>query len=420
LSQEFNLARRKAQDRKPFSDRLLKTLDPQGKRVDLYDGLVPELGYRFSRPGAGAFFTSYTTQTGKRRRMTLGHYPRMTLAEARTRTQEVRHQAKEGYDPAQEERDAVRQRADELNDRHQRNFKAMMELYIARVADHQKSGFEKARAIRKYAIFEFGNRPLDDITTRDVSQFLHRLHDKSGPIQANRMSAYLSAAFKWLVRNGYAANNVVSGIGRVSAEREQPRDRVLTDAEIRSIWEAVERTPSTFGRIAQIALLTAQRRGTIAAMKWDDLDLESGQWSVRGEVMKSGRRHIVPLSPQAIAVLRCIPQQKGSYVFGKFGSGPFSGFSRGKRELLERSGTADWRPHDLRRSANTRLIGFTDKDVRRRILDHAPPADDVEAIHYDRYDWLPRMRTALDLLGNHIEAVITGQKDNVVQLDSGS
>jgi len=352
--------------------------------------------------------------------MTLGHYPQLTLADARLQTQDVRQQAKTGRDPAQDARDAISQRAIEQDDRHERNFKAMMELYIARIADHQKSGFEKARAIRKYAILEFGNRPLDDITTKEVSQFLHRLHDQSGPIQANRMSAYLSAALKWLVRNGYAANNVVSGIGRVSVERERPRDRILTDDEVRSIWEAVERTPSAFGRITQIALLTAQRRGTIAAMKWDDLDLETGLWSVRGEDMKSGRRHIVPLSPQAVAVLRRIPQQQGSYVFGKFGSGPFSGFSRGKRELLERSGTADWRPHDLRRSANTRLIGFSDKDVRRRILDHSPPADDVEAIHYDRYDWLPRMRTAIDLLGNHIEAVVTGQKDNVVQLDSGS
>ena len=245
----------------------------------------------------------------------------------------------------------------------------MMELYIAHVSDHQKSGFEKTRSIRKYAIAEFGDRPLDDITTRELSQFLHRLHDQSGPIQANRMSAYLSAAFKWLVRNGYAANNAASGIGRVSAERERPRDRVLTDAEVRSIWEAVERTPTPFGRIAQIALLTAQRRGTIASMKWDDLDLEAGLWSVKGEDMKSGRGHTVPLSPQAAAVLRAIPRQDGQYVFGKFGSGPFSGFSRGKRELLEASGTSDWRPHDLRRSANTRLIGFSDKDVRRRILD---------------------------------------------------
>ncbi len=103
-------------------------------------------------------------------------------------------------------------------------------------------------------------------------------------------------------------------------------------------------------------------------------------------------------------------------MFGKFGSGPFSGFSRGKRELAQASDTSDWRPHDLRRSANTRLIGFSDKDVRRRILDHVPPADDVEAIHYDRYDWQPRMRTALDLLGKHIDAVVNGQQDNVVQL----
>jgi integrase len=410
------LARRKVQDRKPFSDRMLKTFDPQGKRVDLYDGLVPELGFRCSRVGAGAFFTAYVTPTGRRRRMTLGHFPQMLLADARIRAQEARQQARSGSDPAQDARDVVGQRGREQDDRQARNFMAMMELYISRVADHQKAGAEKTRSIRKYAIAEFGKRPLDAITTQDISAFLHRLHDQSGPVQANRMSAYLSAALKWLVRNGYADNNVASGIGRVSANRERPRDRVLTDGEIKAIWLAVEQTPKAFGRIVQAGLLTAQRRGTIASMMWDDLDLDAGLWSVRGEDMKSGRRHVVPLSKQAVAVLRAVPRQQCGYVFGKLGSGPFSGFSKGKQELLDASGTSGWRLHDVRRTANTKLIGFADKDVRRRILDHAPSVDDVEAIHYDQFDWQPRMRAALDLLGNHIDDVVTGRQDNVVNI----
>ena len=414
------MARRKAQDRKPFSDRMLTTFDPQGKRVDLYDGLVPELGYRSTRIGAGAFFTAYVTPTGRRRRMTLGHFPQMPLADARVKAQEARQQARAGRDPAQDARDMVGQRSKEQDDRQARNFKAMMELYISRVANHQKSGAEKTRSIRKYAIAEFGKRPLDTITTQDISAFLHRLHDQSGPVQANRMSAYLSAALNWLVKNGYADNNSASGIGRVSANREKARDRVLIDSEIRAIWQAVEGSPKAFGRIVQVGLLTAQRRGTMAAMLWDDLDLETGLWSVRSEDMKSGRRHVVPLSSQAVAVLRAVPKQQGGYVFGKAGAGVFSGFSKGKQELLEASGTSDWRLHDVRRTANTRLIGLADKDVRRRILDHRPSVRDVEAIHYDQFDWLPRMRAALELLGNHIDDIITGGRENVVSRRAGA
>jgi hypothetical protein len=132
---------------------------PQGKRVDLYDGLVPELGFRCSRTGAGAFFTAYVTPTGKRRRMTLGHFPQMPLADARIQAQEARQQARAGRDPAQDARDMVGQRSKEQDDRQARNFKAMMELYISRVANGQKSGAEKTRSIRKYAIAEFGRRP---------------------------------------------------------------------------------------------------------------------------------------------------------------------------------------------------------------------------------------------------------------------
>jgi integrase len=410
------MPRRKAVDRKPLTDRLLKAFDPDGKRTDLYDGLVPELGYRCSRPGSGAFFTSYTTPVGRRRRMTLGHYPALSLADARIQAQDVRQQAKEGGDPAQAARQKISQRAAEQDDRSDRNFEAMMELYIARVADLQKSGHEKARAIRKYAMPLFRQVPVDEITTRDVSQFLHRLRDQSGPVQANRVSVYLSAAFKWLVRNGYANANPASGIGRVSPEREKPRDHILTDDEVKSLWKAVEAAPTPFGRIAQLALLTAQRRGTIAAMNWDDLDLDERLWAIRAEDMKSGRRHVLPLSAQAVDVISKVGRQNGTYVFGKAGARPYSGFSRGKKNLDVLCGDVEWRLHDLRRTANTRLIGFADKDVRRRILDHVPAANDVEAIHYDRFDWLPRMRTALELLGNHIDAVVGGPSDNVEQM----
>jgi integrase len=151
-------------------------------------------------------------------------------------------------------------------------------------------------------------------------------------------------------------------------------------------------------------------------MRWDDLDFEKSLWNVRAEDMKSGRAHTIPLSECAMAVLRSIPKQNGPYIFGRFGSSPFSGFSKGKRALLEASGTDNWRIHDLRRSANTRLIAFTDKDVRRRILDHVPDARDIEALHYDQFNWLPRMRAALDLLGNHINTTVSDQQDDVLQI----
>ena len=98
----------------------------------------------------------------------------------------------------------------------------------------------------------------------------------------------------------------------------------------------------------------------------------------------------------------------------------FSGFSKGKQELLDASGTSEWRLHDVRRTANTMLIGFADKDVRRRILDHRPSVRDVEAIHYDQFDWQPRMKAALDLLGNHIDDVVTGGRDNVTVMVGSS
>ena len=105
------------------------------------------------------------------------------------------------------------------------------------------------------------------------------------------------------------------GTSRVGAERS--RERVLTAAELRSIWAAVGK--DDHGRIVKLLLLTGQRRGEVAAMTWSELDLDRGVWSMAAERTKNDLRHDVPLTTQAKALLAAVPHRPGRRLL--FGEG---------------------------------------------------------------------------------------------------
>ena len=127
------------------------------------------------------------------------------------------------------------------------------------------------------------------------------------------------------------------------------RERVLSDPEIRELWA----TDGLMSDMAKFQLLTGQRSGSIAQMRWDEIDLTTYTWNIPGQSMKSGRPHQVPLSASAAAVLQQRRRLHGPYVFGvgSLGSKPFNGASKGMKALRSKAGGSNWRLHDLRRTA---------------------------------------------------------------------
>jgi integrase len=153
---------------------------------------------------------------------------------------------------------------------------------------------------------------------RDVSARLLELARASGTVGANRARANLSAAFVWAMRAGLVDHNPV--VGTVKGE-ETSRERVLSPAELRSIWRATADLNS-YAAIVRLLMLTAQRKGEIGGMMWAELDLDKALWSLPGERMKNGRPHEVLLSRQALEVLAGFPNlPRCPYVFGRRGQG---------------------------------------------------------------------------------------------------
>ncbi len=192
------------------------------------------------------------------------------------------------------------------------------------------------------------------------------------------------------------------------------RDRRLSDDEISKVWASLGAIPPKRAACLKLILLTAQRPGEVHHMRWQDID--GDWWTIPAELSKNGMSHRVPLSEPALEVLRGAEKSDSEWVFPSARGGPLSNNGDGLDVIRERSG-ADFRPHDLRRTAATVMTG--DLGIPRlvvaKILNHTDR--DTTSI-YDRASYDRDKRRALNAWGDRVEEVVSGKPgaDNVVTL----
>ena len=149
---------------------------------------------------------------------------------------------------------------------------------------------------------------------------------------ANRAHSIIRLFFNWAVENDLLAASPVAGVR--GPHSEQSRDRVLTDDELRAVWQAADKSGYPFGPIVQMLILTGQRRSEVAEMTRSEIVGDT--WTLPRERVKNGRHHEVPLSRQAHTLLRALPHIGDEYVFTVSGSTPYTGFHKGKAQLGKR------------------------------------------------------------------------------------
>src|SRR5262249_28421941 len=133
---------------------------------------------------------------------------------------------------------------------------------------------------------------------------------------------------------------------------ERARDRVLTPAEIKALWHALDTVGGPVCDAIRLLLLTGQRRSEVARMTWREI--EGDTWQLPKERTKNARAHTVPLSQQALAVIKAQPKI-GEYVFST-GTKAVANFSRTKSEIdAIMKPERPWVVHDLRRTVATNL-----------------------------------------------------------------
>jgi integrase len=187
--------------------------------------------------------------------------------------------------------------------------------------------------------------------------------------------------------------------------KHRSRDRVLEDTELAAVCAGARQLGYPFGTIVELLSLTAQRRGEVAGMRWQDLNFAERIWTIPKDMTKGGRAHVVPLHDRAVSLLRQLPRLDDSYVFPARAAPDrtYVGFSKGKVRLDDIVGFNDWTLHDLRRTAASGMARHkVPPHVVERVLNHISGTFGGVAGVYNRFGYLDEMRDALTKWGDHV------------------
>ena len=371
---------------------LRKMKPPETGRTEHYDGRLPGLGVRVSAQGTKTFFVLY--REGRAfRRMSLGRYPLLSLAEARKKAQEALRKAADGEDP-QAGRRAARQAP---SDRFKDVVTTFLEMHCGRY-NRASTAKETERLLRNKFEPHLGDLSVGEIRKADILSILDRIEASGTQSEARHAFAALRKFFNWCVERGLIEQSPCLAIRTPS--KPSSRDNVVPDDQLRDIFRAAVVQGWPYGTIVQLLALTAQRRGEVVGMRWEELDLDKGLWNMPGERTKNHRGHTVPLTPRLVAIIRSLPQIDDSpFVFPARGKPdqPYSGYSKGKRMLDAACGHHGWTLHDLRRTAATGMAGAgIAPHVVERVLNHTSGTFGGVAGIYNRFGYLDEMRQALE------------------------
>jgi len=207
---------------------------------------------------------------------------------------------------------------------------------------------------------------------------------------------------------------IVRGMRRQNP-KDQERERVLTDDELRAIWKAAE-AASTFGALIRFPLLTGQRRTKVATMTWADLSADLTEWTVPKEPREKDTGGLLILPDAARAIIAAQPRlNSNDHVFAGRGGGGFSGFSASKIAFDAKlpSIKERWTLHDLRRTARSLMAraGIAPR-IAERVLGHITSG--VEGV-YDRHRYDAEKADALRKLAALIDGIVN-ERANVVPI----
>ena len=384
-----------------------------GRRTDYYDTVVPGLVLRVTPAGARTWAVKYSVRN-RNERYTIGGTELFSLAEARAEARRVRALVALGKDPLAERRQA-RQRGLTVGELAEQCL-ASDELAALRPTTRRDYTRLVAREIKP----RLGSRPAGALATEDVMGELERIKARA-PITALHVQRLLHRIYSWGLGKRLVAASPLAGVPPVASA--QQRDRVLSAEEIVAVWRACDLLGAPYGEAVQLLLLTLARESMVLGMRSEELvlDAASPRWVLPAERMKGRRPHVVPLAPQAVALIRrrldagaadqqqCLfpaPNTSGHVVWS-------DKVSRRLRALAEQqlgAPMAHWTIHGLRHAGSTHLrkefeVG---RDVVALLLSHQVRGGGDATARYDRSELLGARRAALVAWAAWIERRVSG------------
>lgn len=409
---------------------------PKASRYEIADSLQPGLRLVVQKSGAKSYCYRYEREDRKSVKITLGRATgpgSLTLQQARDAANDARRLRSAGGDPADQRRaekraERVRIEAEEREARRKDDtVEKVLGRYYTDHVDSLKSASEVKRVLNR-ELKGWAKRRVDDIQRADAIKLLDTVKVRA-PVQSKRLRAYGKHFFGWCISKELVAANPFDG---TTATKEVPRDRVLTDEELRLILRAIDRLEWPRREFVHLLLLTAQRLNEVASIEWAELALtgDTPTWVLPAARSKNGRSHTIPLAPAAVEILDGMDRVAGSArVFASFSE---AHLKKHIDHIIQKVALEDalargdspsevkpiphWTLHDLRRTAATTMPRLgVDVVVVERVLNHQMRG--VMAV-YQKYSFDREKRQALELWAGFLKNLTTERESNVVPIRS--
>ena len=427
-----------------WTDREIKGAKPKDKRYRISKPIgvrIPgSLVLDIHTGGAKVFYYQYYRES-RRILIKIGVYKKTpssygwTLEAASERSREYAELLRQGIDPKQHvetqeltNKEKIKQHEAE---KRQGTFELLLKSYLAGMeADGKRSVSSVRRSLQTYVIDPFPqlvNRQASTIEADDIVSILHRMISNGVTTHTNRVRSYLSAAFNHGLKQEHNPRryteedvkfnlryNPVSFVPRQD-DFERVGDHVISEEEIKTIWNELENESLIISLLVKLALATGQRAGELNRMGWTDVDFEEKTMTIPNTVSKNKMDHVVPLDDIAMIVINSLHKLTGEYKH------LFTGTYRGKlsnekiihnatiakviRDFCTQKKINKFIARDIRRTFKT-LAGKAGipKELRDRLQNHA--LKDVSTIHYDRYDYLPEKRQGMKVWNDYLELIL--------------
>ncbi len=396
----------------PLTDAAIRALKPKDKQYRITDGRGM---YVLVLPGGGRHFRLDYKIHGKRRTYSIGTYPETTLMQARKLRDEAKALVKDGVDPTQHRR--------QVREAQREDAESTFEAVAIEWFDKKKSAWAPgyARTVEqrlRMNVFPYhGRQAITEITARSLLRSLRKIEDRGAVETAYRTRQVASAVFRYGIACGICDNDPAASLVGALAPKSPKRMAAITDpAEVGALMRAIAGYQGDI--ITRCALrlqaLTAVRPGELRHADWSEIVWASETWEIPAKRMKMKRPHVVPLSRQAIEVLRelhPVTGDLGKYVFPSVLTHLRPMSENTVNAALRRMGytKAEMTGHGFRSTFSTMAheAGWDHQDIELQ-LSHA--RRDQIAAAYDRSKRLPERKRLMQWYGDLLDRLQSGEE----------
>jgi integrase len=394
---------------KKITDARVKALKRRKDRYEVWDGRG--FGVRVAPSGRKSFVFVYRFDD-RPRRLTLGKYPDMGVADANKALAEAKAKLAKNIDPGEV---AI---SEKRTERDSETFNDLVDIWVERWAKRNRKNWEEIQKTLEFdAIPAFGKRKVRDIKRKDIINLLDRIIDRDAPTAANRNLQILRQLFRFAIQRDMIESSPCEAIDMPA--KEKPRERVLSDDELKVFLEKLGsvKLSRTIQLVLLFCLATGQRRGEV--VNAETVEFNDGWWTIPGDRTKNGRDHRVPLSPLAKTLLKEINTRSGDspFLFPGRKVGPIAANYITARlwDQVDGFSIPRFTTHDLRRTAASHMtaLGHSQFNVGK-VLNHTEAS--ITSV-YDHYAYDKEKRAALNAWSRKLDGLMNDSNtSNVINL----